>query len=81
MAKGVAYLIAFIAGDNRERTGYLHSVQRSPGNDPRQWSRRSWIAFLGGLALLAAALIATGLFPVLSTARARRAPAFRVIHR
>jgi len=34
----------------------LHSVQRSLGNDPRQWSRRSWIAFLGGLGLLAAGL-------------------------
>jgi uncharacterized membrane protein HdeD (DUF308 family) len=54
-------------GDNRERTGYLHSVQRSPGNDPRQWSRRSWFAFLGGLGLLAAGLIATGTFPLFST--------------
>ena len=38
-----------------------------PGNDPRQWSRRSWIAFLGGLGLLAAGLIGTGTFPMLST--------------
>jgi len=43
------------------------SVQRSPRDDPVQLSRRSWIAFLGGLALLAAGLIATGTFPMLST--------------
>ena len=55
---------------DKEPTGYLHSVQRSAGNDPRQWSRRSWIAFLAGLGLLAAALIATGAFPVLSTVAA-----------
>jgi hypothetical protein len=35
--------------------------------------RRSLIAFLGGLGLLAAALLATGLFPVLSTVAAGRA--------
>jgi hypothetical protein len=45
-------------------------VQRSADNDPRRWSRRSRIAFLGGLGLLAAALIATGVFPVLSTVTA-----------
>jgi uncharacterized membrane protein HdeD (DUF308 family) len=38
--------------------------------NPRRASRRSLIAFLGGLALLAAALLATGLFPVLSTVAA-----------
>ena len=48
-------------------TGYRRSVQLSGGNDPRQWSRRSWIAFLGGVGLLAAGLVATGTFPVLST--------------
>jgi uncharacterized membrane protein HdeD (DUF308 family) len=42
-------------------------MQRSDGNNLRQRSRRSWIAFLGGLGLLAAGLIATGAFPVLST--------------
>jgi hypothetical protein len=45
-------------------------VQRSAGNDPRQWSRRSWIAFLAGLGLLTVALIATGAFPLLSTVAA-----------
>jgi hypothetical protein len=45
-------------------------VQRSAGNDPRQSGRRSLIAFLGGLGLLAAALLATGAFPVLSTVTA-----------
>jgi hypothetical protein len=30
-------------------------------------SRRGLIAFLGGLALLAAALLATGVFPMIST--------------
>jgi uncharacterized membrane protein HdeD (DUF308 family) len=54
----------------RAETGYRHSVQRSAGNDPRRWSRRSWIAFLGGLGLLATGLIATGAFPVLSTVTA-----------
>jgi len=42
-------------------------MQGWAGNNPRRASRRSLIAFLGGLALLAAALLATGLFPVLST--------------
>jgi hypothetical protein len=51
-------------------SGYLHSVQQSAGNHPRQLGRRSWIAFLGGLGLLAAALLATGAFPVLSTVAA-----------
>jgi uncharacterized membrane protein HdeD (DUF308 family) len=41
-----------------------------PGNNPRRGSRRSLIAFLGGLALLAAALLTTGLLPVLSTVAA-----------
>jgi hypothetical protein len=45
-------------------------VQQSAGNNPRWASRRSLIAFLGGLALLAAALLATGNFPVLSTVAA-----------
>jgi uncharacterized membrane protein HdeD (DUF308 family) len=45
-------------------------VQRSAGNNPRRGSRRSLIAFLGGLALLTAALLATGLFPVLATVAA-----------
>jgi hypothetical protein len=49
---------------------YLRCVQRSAGNNPRRGSRRSLIAFLGGLALLAAALLATGLFPVLATVAA-----------
>jgi hypothetical protein len=44
--------------------------RESAGNNPRRASRRSLIAFLGGLALLAAALLATGLFPVLSTVAA-----------
>ena len=60
MAESAAYA-------KREPTCYLHSVQLSPGNDARQWSRRSWIAFLGGIGLLAAGLIATGTFPMLST--------------
>jgi hypothetical protein len=46
------------------------AVQRSAGDDPRRWSRRSWIAFLGGLGLLAAGLIAAGSFPVISTVAA-----------
>jgi uncharacterized membrane protein HdeD (DUF308 family) len=45
-------------------------VQQSAGNDPRQTGRRTWIAFLGGLGLLAAALLATNAFPVLSTVTA-----------
>jgi hypothetical protein len=47
-------------------------VQRSAGNDPRQSGRRSLIAFLGGLGLLAAALLASlaGFFAVLSTVTA-----------
>jgi hypothetical protein len=40
------------------------------GNSTRRASRRSLIAFLGGLALLAAALLTTGLLPVLSTVAA-----------
>ena len=54
----------------KSRTGYSHSVQRSARNDPRRSSRRSWIAFLGGLGLFAAGLIATNSFPVLSTVTA-----------
>ena len=53
-----------------EQSRYLRCVQGSAGNNPRRASRRSLIAFLGGLALLAAALLATGLFPVLSTVAA-----------
>jgi uncharacterized membrane protein HdeD (DUF308 family) len=45
-------------------------VQRSAGNDPRRASRRSLIAFLGGLALLAAALLATDPLPLLSAVAA-----------
>jgi hypothetical protein len=53
-----------------EQIRYLRCVQRSAGNNPRRGSRRSLIAFLGGLALLTAALLATGLFPVLATVAA-----------
>ena len=31
---------------DKVQTGDLHSVQLTAGNDPRQWSRRSWIASL-----------------------------------
>jgi hypothetical protein len=56
-----------VGSADSEQTRYLHCVQRSAGNNPRRASRRSLTAFLGGLTLLAAALLATGLFPVLST--------------
>ena len=45
-------------------------MQRSAGNDPLQSGRRSLIAFLGGIGLLAAALLATSAFRVLSTVTA-----------
>jgi hydrogenase/urease accessory protein HupE len=44
-------------------------MQESAGKGPRQL-RRSWIAFLVGLGLIAAGLLATGAFPVLSTVAA-----------
>jgi uncharacterized membrane protein HdeD (DUF308 family) len=68
MTIGIVRLLKYNPpAQSKSRTGYLHSVERSAGTDPRRWSRRSWIAFLGGLGLVAAALIATGAFPVLST--------------
>jgi hydrogenase/urease accessory protein HupE len=44
-------------------------MQESAGKGLRQL-RRSWIAFLVGLGLIAAGLLATGAFPVLSTVAA-----------
>jgi peptidoglycan/LPS O-acetylase OafA/YrhL len=46
---------------------YLRSMQRSGRQQPSAARRRSLIAFLGGLGLLAAALLATGVFPMIST--------------
>jgi uncharacterized membrane protein HdeD (DUF308 family) len=68
MAIGIVRLLN--TAETESRTGYSHSVQRSARNDPRRSSRRSWIAFLGGLGLFAAGLIATNSFPVLSTVTA-----------
>jgi uncharacterized membrane protein HdeD (DUF308 family) len=45
-------------------------MQRSTGKNPRRASRRSLIAFLGGVGLLAAGLLATDLFPMASTVAA-----------
>ena len=45
-------------------------MHQSAASNPRRSSRLSLIAFLGGLGLLAAGLLATGLLPVLSTVAA-----------
>jgi hypothetical protein len=71
MMSGIVRLLKYNpTAQPKRRTGYLRCRAAVGRDDPRRWSRRSWIAFLGGLGLLAAGLIPTGSFPVLSTVAA-----------